>query len=165
MTTNSLRARLVILSAGLMLASAIAALAEGYQDTNLKSGLASRYQSTLTGTPKLELPAKAAAIVQSAKPEQKEATGIAVLRVVSKINPASVPPTVGAIARVEPKLTAALAKEAEALQPKLASEIRLAASSGTTVNEPKTEALTTFIPPTPTGGDGQPKKKGHYKFP
>jgi hypothetical protein len=134
------------------------------------------YQAALRSTSNLELPAKAAALVQAARPEKRPTTGIGVVRVVAKMNPAALPPVVGAIAKVEPRIGPVVAGEAARLEPKLATqiekaavgEITLAASKpiaasgaveGMTVTEKNSGKGSGRPDPVP----GPPYMRGHYK--
>jgi len=142
--------------------------------------LFARYEPVLRAVPSYELPAKSASLVALAKPAQKEAVALAVINVVSKVNPAAMTTVVGAISRTEPSLSVKLSAEAAKLQPKLTTDIHLAtivtttptSSSPTTaptvVGAPTLVTTTTTSDPVPAapgdpGSSGNGKKKGHYK--
>jgi hypothetical protein len=124
---------------------------------SMQSDYTARYEPLLKSTPALELPARSASLVSAAKLGQKEPAALAIVNVVSKINPSALPPVVGAISKAEPSLSAKVASEAGRLQPKLTSEIKTAIIVTTADPVPG-------VPnPDPTNGNG--KKKGHYKNP
>src|SRR5258708_7922052 len=127
----------------------------------------------LTRVASLELPATAARLVTSAKSADKEATALAIVRVVAKLNPPALPSVVGAISKAQPSLAAKVADEAARLQPKLKIQISDAAQlKGTIANGP-TLSNPTFVgapspatrPSEPQPTPGESKKNGHYKSP
>jgi hypothetical protein len=147
----------------------------------MQADYVARYEPVLRAVPNLELPAKAASLVKQARLEQKEVVAIAVVRVVSKINPAAIPPVVGAIGRAEPSVAARAAAEAGKLQPKLRRDITTAIAlqqpgvdSGPVPTErplrvgnpvPTERPIKKPIPvPNPEPTD-RGKHKGHYKNP
>ena len=86
-----------------------------------------RYESTLNRMPPMELPAKAAGLVQSALPAKRLGAAQAVITAVAHFNPAALPSVVGAISRAEPSLASKIALQAAQLEPRLAHEIVQAA--------------------------------------
>lgn len=123
--------------------------------------LAKQFKPVLVATPAAELPAKATTLVVKSEPADKQNATIAVVRVVSEINPAASALVVGAISRAEPSVSGIAAKEASALQPKLNNEIALAAASSGANGQVGLAANPPF--PNPGTDPGKGKKKGHYK--
>jgi len=144
-----------------------------------ESEFAVKYETILKSVPSYELPAESASLVALAKADQKEASALAVIKVISKINPAAMPTVVGAISQSNSSLSARLAAEASKLQPKLASAIQTAtvlvssSTSGSATTAAATPVTTPTLstgsttglpsPPVPPGTPGDGKKKGHYK--
>jgi hypothetical protein len=93
---------------------------------DMQTDYAARFEPVLKSVPALELPAKSAGLVAAARPVQKEPVALAIVHVVSRINPSALPPVVGAISRTEPSLSGKVASEASKLQPSLRTSIQLA---------------------------------------
>jgi|ERR1035437_7994937 hypothetical protein len=91
---------------------------------------ANPFNKILTAVPAAELPAKAADLVSQAKPRDRQAATVNVVKAAVGINPAAAPAIVGAIARAVPKMAAVAAGTAAAEQPKQASAIAKAAAAG-----------------------------------
>jgi hypothetical protein len=90
---------------------------------------ANPFTKTLAAVPAAELPAKAADLVLQAKPGDREATTINVVKSAVGINPAAAPAIVGAIARAVPEMASVAASAAAAEQPRQASAIAKAAAA------------------------------------
>jgi hypothetical protein len=105
----------------------------------------SRYEPVLKAVKSIELPARAASLVRQAEPKARKPIAIAVIRVISKINPAAIPSVVGAISRAEPTIAVAVSTEASRLQPKLAYDIKIASAGSSSPPNPLPD-------PTPTDG-------------
>jgi hypothetical protein len=122
---------------------------------DMQSDYVTRYEPILRAVPALELPAKSASLVTAATAAQKEPVAVAIVTVVSKVNPSSLPPVVGAISRAEPAVANRIVAQASKLQPTLINSIKTAAAGSPSRLE------TPLIPPAPTDNNG--KHKGHYK--
>jgi len=149
-----------------------AATAKAGKTADAQNEYMRRYEPVLKAVPNLELPAKAAALVKQADKKAKEPVALAVIHIVSRINPAATPAVVGAIRQSEPEIAPKVADEAARLQPKLSPEIKAASTARpapTSLPDPvPTDGATRRGPtsagdPEPTPGRG--KKKGHYKNP
>jgi hypothetical protein len=92
-------------------------------------GADTSFKQVLAATPSAELPAKAAVMVQEAKPRQRETVTLDVVKAAVEINPASATAIVGAIARTSPESAATAASVAAAEQPKQAAQIARAAAA------------------------------------
>ena len=88
------------------------------------------FSSALKSVPPPEMPAKAAQIVLEAKASERKETTINVVKAAAGFNPASLPATVGAIARAVPEMAAEAAAVAADAQPRLAVAIARAAAGG-----------------------------------
>ena len=98
---------------------------------DMQTDYAARFEPVLVLVPALELPAKSASMVAAAKLGQKEPVALAIVKVVSKVNPSALPPVVGAISRTEPILSGKVAAEASKLQSTLSGSIQLATIAST----------------------------------
>lgn len=94
---------------------------------------ANPFSKTLTAVPAAELPVKAADLVSQAKPAERQATTINVVKAAVGINPAAAPAIVGAIARAVPEMAAVAASTAAVEQPKQAAAIAKAAAAAAPV--------------------------------
>ena len=90
---------------------------------------ANPFSQALTSVPAAELPAKAADLVLHARPAEREATTLNVVKGAVGLNPAAAPAIVGAIARAVPEMAAVAAGAAAAEQPKQANAIAKAAAA------------------------------------
>ena len=90
---------------------------------------ANPFNKILTAVPAAELPAKAAELVAQAKPRDRQATTVSVVKAALGLNPAAAPAIVGAIARAVPEMASVAAGTAAAEQPKQASAIAKAAAA------------------------------------
>jgi hypothetical protein len=90
---------------------------------------ANPYNGTLAAVPAAELPAKAADLVQQAKPRIRQSITVNVVKAAVGINPAAAPAIVGAIARAVPEMASVAAGAAASEQPKQASAIAKAAAA------------------------------------
>jgi hypothetical protein len=90
---------------------------------------AGSFKETLSGVPAAELPALAAKLVKDAKPQDREAVTIEVVKAAVGINPAAAPQIVSAIAKAVPEMAAVAAGTAAEQQPKLAGAITKAAAA------------------------------------
>jgi hypothetical protein len=136
------------------------------------------YDQLLSATPKLEWPAKAAALISAAPPHRREAAALAVVGAVSRMNAAALPPVVATIVKAEPGLGRTVVAEAAKLQPRLSMQIHQAAAPVADV----TTAGVVAAPPlshapaaapsesgviqkmgAPHSVPGPPYRKGHYK--
>ena len=90
---------------------------------------ANPFSKILGAVPAAELPAKAADLVLQAKPGEREATTVSVVKGAVGINPAAAPAIVGAIARAVPEMASVAAGTAAREQPKQASAIAKAAAA------------------------------------
>jgi hypothetical protein len=86
-------------------------------------------RKTLKAESAIEMPAKAAQIVNQAKAADRDATTASVVAAALDVHPASAVAVVGAIARQTPEAASAAAAKAAVLQPKNLSEIATAAAS------------------------------------
>ncbi len=84
---------------------------------------------TLTSVAALEVAAKAALIVDQAPKEQRQEISIEVVRIVAAKKVSVLPAVVGAIAKISPENSAAIASEAASLSPEQAESIANAAAS------------------------------------
>ena len=87
------------------------------------------YQQAFKGTPAPEVPAKAALIVAKTAPAERKDVTVAVISYTVRMNPASAPAIVGAVAKAAPEMAALAAKTATRLQPKQARAIARAAAT------------------------------------
>ena len=90
---------------------------------------ANPFNDVLTAATAAELPARAADLVLHAKPRDRQATTINVVKGAVGINPAAAPAIVGAIARAVPDMAFVAAGAAAAEQPKQAAAIAKAAAA------------------------------------
>ena len=87
-------------------------------------------KKVLSSVPAPEMPAKAAALVARAKPEQRQALAVSLVQAGVALAPATAPDLTGAIVRQAPSAAAEVAAAAATLQPTAVLEIaRVAASS------------------------------------
>lgn len=90
---------------------------------------ANPYKVVLAAVPLAELPVKAADLVLRAKPKDRKATTVDVVKGAVGINPAAATSIVGAIARAVPDMASTAAAAAATEQPKQASAIAKAAAA------------------------------------
>ena len=90
---------------------------------------ANPYNKVLAAVPATELPAKAAELVYQAKPAEREATTVQVVKGAVSLNPAAAAIIVGAVARAVPEMASVAAGAAAAEQPKQARAIAKAAAA------------------------------------
>ena len=105
---------------GLCLVGAFGAPAKASPDASL-------LKQTLSRAAAVELPAQSADLVTKAKPADREATTIAVVKTAIGLRPAAAPAIVGAIAKAAPDMAATAVVTAVGLEPKLAQAIAKAA--------------------------------------
>jgi hypothetical protein len=86
-------------------------------------------RKALKGVPAVELPAKAAAMVAQAKPEDRDTAAAAVVTAALGVRPTSTMAVVSAIARQTPSAAPTAAAKAAFLQPKKLADIAAAAAS------------------------------------
>jgi hypothetical protein len=110
----------VLLSVALLVACS--SFAEGVPKVN-------PFSKTLAAVPAAELPAKAVDLVSQAKPRDRQATTINVVKAALGLNPAAAPAIVGAMARAVPEMASVAAGTAAAEQPKQAAAIAKAAAA------------------------------------
>lgn len=94
------------------------------------NGKGGSVESVLSSVPALELPAKAADLVDDAKPKDRESVALAVIRYVADERQASIIPVVGSVTAVLPGSAAAIAVTAGKLVPGAIPGIGQAASGG-----------------------------------
>jgi hypothetical protein len=87
------------------------------------------FDQALAGVPEAELPARAAALVAEAKPQDQPTDAARAVRAAIKAAPASTLRTVGAICRAVPATASAVAAAAAQMQPEQAGAIAKAAAA------------------------------------
>ncbi len=123
---------------------AVVFLAAGYAADAPK---ANPYTKVLSAVPAAELPAKAADVVLQAKPADREATTVQVVKAAVAINPAAAPAIVGAVARAVPEMASVAAGAVAAEQPKQARAIAKAAAAAAPAHAaPVVEAVCRAVP-------------------
>lgn len=85
-------------------------------------------QANFAEIPRVELPAKAASLVQSAKSSERWVVTLRVVQTAARVSPAVVPAVVGAISKTTPEMAALAAGEAAREQPAQACAIAIAAA-------------------------------------
>src|SRR5438105_15166952 len=87
------------------------------------------FQAALSRVPAVEVPARAAELVEAAKADERGLTTIEVVQSAVRLNPTAAPAIVGAIAHAVPAMASIAAAAAAQEQPKLASAIAKAAAA------------------------------------
>ncbi len=84
-------------------------------------------EQAFSGVAAPELPVTAAGLVSQSKDSEKESVTILVVRIISEINPASIPSVIGAVGHSTPTMASVAAANAISLQPRQVDSITRAA--------------------------------------